>query len=452
MKKKWLAVGIILLFIGVAILPNICAEIQKERLRQKESFTNTLLLKAHTKIRIRDNSDFVSRNGVVGGRGTKDDPYLISGWNFNGISWKKISTRIENLMSRIDFYNHPYRFALVFLFLFALYTLFNPSAIRIQNTNKYVIIRGNNFENWTRSISIINATHVIIETNTINIESNPLYGSNTGIDLSRTNSISIERNTISSCYYAIHIEGNNTYVEENQIRNCQAGIGADGSNVFIRKNTILSINGLCSILLVDVKGTALVEDCYIQNCTFDGGIICFNKTEQAIIRNNTLIHSRGFAAITGDSGLIENNTIVDSDTGIQCEYSIIQYNFVKSCAIGIAVNGPSNIMHNNISLSTIGIGCYYNPGGHSFILNNSIHNNHKGIYCIGDRNPFIHDNNIYENNAGFVYEGGSIINATHNWWGASDGPSGSGPGSGDSVSDDINYIPWLTSPNPNAGR
>jgi hypothetical protein len=33
-----------------------------------------------------------------------------------------------------------------------------------------------------------------------------------------------------------------------------------------------------------------------------------------------------------------------------------------------------------------------------------------------------------------------------NWWGATDGPSGSGSCSGDSVSADVDYDPWLTSP------
>lgn len=38
---------------------------------------------------------------------------------------------------------------------------------------------------------------------------------------------------------------------------------------------------------------------------------------------------------------------------------------------------------------------------------------------------------------------GVTVDATSNWWGASDGPSGVGPGSGDAVSANVDYDPWL---------
>ena len=37
----------------------------------------------------------------------------------------------------------------------------------------------------------------------------------------------------------------------------------------------------------------------------------------------------------------------------------------------------------------------------------------------------------------------STLNATNNWWGDASGPSGVGPGTGDSVGPDVNYDPWL---------
>ena len=38
------------------------------------------------------------------------------------------------------------------------------------------------------------------------------------------------------------------------------------------------------------------------------------------------------------------------------------------------------------------------------------------------------------------------LTATGNWWGAANGPSGAGPGHGDSVSDNVDYDPFLTAP------
>jgi len=50
---------------------------------------------------------------------------------------------------------------------------------------------------------------------------------------------------------------------------------------------------------------------------------------------------------------------------------------------------------------------------------------------------------IFNNN---FYESEYMANATQNWWGSADGPSGVGPGSGDYVSENVIYIPWLTEP------
>jgi hypothetical protein len=38
--------------------------------------------------------------------------------------------------------------------------------------------------------------------------------------------------------------------------------------------------------------------------------------------------------------------------------------------------------------------------------------------------------------------GSLTVDAQHNWWGACDGPSGEGPGSGDAVSANVDYDPW----------
>ena len=41
---------------------------------------------------------------------------------------------------------------------------------------------------------------------------------------------------------------------------------------------------------------------------------------------------------------------------------------------------------------------------------------------------------------------GPPIAATHNWWGVADGPAGAGPGSGDSVSQKVDFTAFQTAP------
>ncbi|GAI31869.1 unnamed protein product, partial [marine sediment metagenome] len=69
----------------------------------------------------------------------------------------------------------------------------------------------------------------------------------------------------------------------------------------------------------------------------------------------------------------------------------------------------------------------------------------------------IHYNNIVGNGYGvksFVYwhDTGEVlaeqVDATLNWWGDPSGPSGVGLGTGDNVSDNVDYTPWFATENP----
>jgi predicted ribosomally synthesized peptide with SipW-like signal peptide len=63
------------------------------------------------------------------------------------------------------------------------------------------------------------------------------------------------------------------------------------------------------------------------------------------------------------------------------------------------------------------------------------------------------DSNIENNAADGVRNtvGDLTVDATRNWWNASDGPNGAGPGSGDGVSSNVGFAPFASSPAPNAG-
>lgn len=63
-------------------------------------------------------------------------------------------------------------------------------------------------------------------------------------------------------------------------------------------------------------------------------------------------------------------------------------------------------------------------------------------------NVVVTNNNIVNNEAGVYYQhsGGTNLLAVGNWWGSADGPSGAGPGSGDSVTTMVDFAPWLTVP------
>ena len=60
-----------------------------------------------------------------------------------------------------------------------------------------------------------------------------------------------------------------------------------------------------------------------------------------------------------------------------------------------------------------------------------------------------HDNNIEGNADGARYSGGETINVECNWWGSFTGPSGDGPGTGDTVQGaGLDFEPWLIASAP----
>jgi len=90
------------------------------------------------------------------------------------------------------------------------------------------------------------------------------------------------------------------------------------------------------------------------------------------------------------------------------------------------------------------------------IYNNTLHSNDYGIlvrdYTTGnDVKPTItaHYNDISGNRICGAWSNVDF-DATNNWWGDASGPGPVGPGSGDNVSNNVTYDPWLMAPWPSA--
>jgi hypothetical protein len=135
----------------------------------------------------------------------------------------------------------------------------------------------------------------------------------------------------------------------------------------------------------------------------------------------------GFIFDPGSSGSLSNIIVRYAQNGVN---------------IRSGVSSP-HIEHSTFSNSGRAIsisGSYANPQ----ITYNSISNNSTAIYCQSQAQPLISMCDISGNTAGVVNADTSVlINAKNNYWGASNGPSGAGLGSGDSVSQFVDYNPFL---------
>ena len=440
MKKKGLAVAVILLFIGVAFAPSINAftQIDNSFLKDGDEFTKNQNYIPHRSIIINGNYDIKTRKGVRGGTGTKDDPYMISGWKFDG----SFQYKIDKIINR-------FFFASIFVNLIFEY---RESAITIKNTDKYIKISANYFFNWTepstnpnhRAITLSNTKNIIIEDNVIEKCNEGISGgSQTVINNNAFISINGIRGTVINA-------GSGCVIENNIIDNSNGGIDCS-SQTTIRNNTFNSTKDGIDTIFITGSGT-VVENNIFQNCNDDNGIHFLYATD-TVIRNNSLTNMANGYTIIGHYGLVENNELDNCEIAIKVENTIVQKNLVKSSTIGIGVSGPNcYIANNNLIGNSVGVGCYWPPSSDPIISSNIINGNNWGIYCIQNSQPLVEYNNIFDNNIGLNYVGGHNIAAMNNWWGASNGPSGAGSGSGDPVSNDVIFSPWLTSPNPDAGR
>jgi len=74
---KSLVIGVIILFISMSVQPVISIEIKNtNNLKMQKTMSEG----NHLPIYIEGNDDFTSENGVTGGSGTEDDPYIIENW------------------------------------------------------------------------------------------------------------------------------------------------------------------------------------------------------------------------------------------------------------------------------------------------------------------------------------------------------------------------------------
>ncbi len=152
------------------------------------------------------------------------------------------------------------------------------------------------------------------------------------------------------------------------------------------------------------------------------------------IKNSTIRYSYSYGIYAGSSAF----TVIDSIISNNGTYGIYAVSGTDSTitttitgstisnngAYGVFAGGLGSI---NISFSTIKDNPNYAVYSESSIL--------KVNHC-----------NITGNGGGILGNPGNITDVRFNWWGSATGPSGVGPGTGQSVSSGINFEPWLGSP------
>jgi len=263
--------------------------------------------------------------------------------------------------------------------------------------------------------------------------------------------------------------------------NYGGGIHCNNSNPIISGNKIINNSADWGAgILCKINSNPKIIDNLISENSFGGGIFCTNNSNPTIMNNIISENTNSGIICANSSPNILNNTIIGN----------ISYFSFGDDGYGGGINctGDSslptisnNIITENTADEGTGISSAY--GASPLIINNIIVNNIIGeegiggaIYCMSSA-PTINFCNISSNEGdGILYESSSlypwilspiinynniinntgygvrnldsaiIVDAQFNWWGDESGPSGAGPGQGDSVSQYIDFEPWLSNP------
>jgi len=170
--------------------------------------------------------------------------------------------------------------------------------------------------------------------------------------------------------------------------------------------------------------------------------IIYNRIEPVVTLNNTFTVGNGM-----DFNSIQEaiNTAISGDT-IRIANGVYQENLSITKKLTLEGMGTEVIL--DASKGDYGIQINNTNENDDIIIKNlTIKKALKnGVYITPtnkSRVTLIKNNIIDNNNFGVYNDSTVIVDATKNWWGDVSGPSGSGKGIGDAVSNSVNYDPWL---------
>jgi hypothetical protein len=247
-----------------------------------------------------------------------------------------------------------------------------------------------------------------------------------------------------------------TILRYNIIRNASGDEGVQLRNV---QNGVVEYNHAFDIAQDGINMCCGSTGGYIQynevhNNRSENAAIYVYESEQMTIQCNLVydvfgndgikLGSKGGGDALLSGGSILYNTVHDtvqdgisvytSDTLVQGNE--VHHSISENGAIYVAW-GVSNvtISYNDVHDNTLDTGKWGDPGGimiGTAVVASTVHVNY---------------NNIYSNSPnGVTNKATALLDATNNWWGAADGPGGAGPGSGDAVSTNVDFDPWLVEP------
>jgi len=282
----------------------------------------------HGPISILGNADFTTENGVVGGTGTQDDPYIIAGWEIVVPAGEYYGVRIENVTAQ-----------------FVLRGLIIQNATEMEGAGIRIgFASGGAIE----GCSISNSMHgvYIVSSTDISMESCVLYVSGRGLQVVGESEEQY-RHAIADTnlynnnpiYYFYGLDGET-------ISGLTTGhlTVAGSRNVIVSNNEVVNGDGLLLAFVEDSTITLNVVH-RLANVITKHGIHLYeshnNDVTMNLVKNNRLA---GIQLTLSTGNAISGNFSQANDTGIRIlasDNNVIQDNNVYACVTGILLLGAS---------------------------------------------------------------------------------------------------------------
>ena len=197
--------------------------------------------------------------------------------------------------------------------------------------------------------------------------------------------------------------------------------------------------------------TSPVQNVLLADNTFGGAVAANYNADITIIEGNSNVAVTGNAS-NGDGTLVAL---------FKTNHAVVTGNTVKGDpnASAIYVGGAdSNVLVNCNTVSGAGTGVNVanafgdGPNAAVTITGNDLHDNTNGVKigatAVAVANTVMANRNRLTGNTAFGVNNlsGITVDATNNWWGSASGPGPIGPGTGDRVTSNVTFAPWLRSP------
>ncbi|MEX0662974.1 MAG: right-handed parallel beta-helix repeat-containing protein [Balneolaceae bacterium] len=343
----------------------------------------------------------------------------------------------------------------------------NAGQIIVLNSTD-VIISDFTFTNVASPVSVLHSPGTQVRNLTIEGSGQTTSQNSALIDIVYSHNSIVENSTLTNGIRGVGInrsEGvtvhNNVIDNPERITSFHGIYTQSSSKTEITDNVINTSGGMRGIEIDGNGNSSVISGNEVSNTINDAVVISFS--DSVLVDNNTITNGdiRGIYLSRALDATITNNTItghgshgIDSDFNANiADRPYLEGNYIaNNSGTGIRLLVNELEMRDNI-IEGNEIGAEINE---YFVLeDNSFRNNTLEALKISDSVPdsYISQNIIEGNGSGIAFSGSGTLIAGNNWWGAGSGPSGGetdpqtntvANGSGDSVSSNVNFDPWLS--------